>query len=153
MQVTAGIGAERLGGIGGADDEDDLHALQRLGDIAGDRLQRDEPLQHAVSLDAAAVADRRQMVVVGALRVKGDPVSLARPLIGDRQPPTARPQHRNVHKTHPILPPVSGIGGGSLLTNRARTYGWDCRWDSAPGPRAAVTPGPPHAQSWQVWLE
>jgi len=33
VQVTAGIGAERLGGIGGADDEDDLHPRQRLGNV------------------------------------------------------------------------------------------------------------------------
>ncbi len=82
--MTAGVGAERLGGVGGADDEDDLHALQSLGDVAGDRLQGDEPLEQALSLDAAAFADRRQMVVMNALCVQGDPVSLARPLVGDR---------------------------------------------------------------------
>jgi hypothetical protein len=73
VQVTAGVGAERLGGVGGADDEDDLHALQCLSDVGGNRLQG-EPLEHALSVDAAAFADRRQMVVVGALRVQRDPV-------------------------------------------------------------------------------
>ena len=74
VQVTAGVGAERLGGVGGADDEDDLHALECLGDVGGDRLlEGDEPLERALSLDAAAFADRRQMVVVGALCVQGDP--------------------------------------------------------------------------------
>ena len=90
--MTAGVGAERLGGVGGADDEDDLRALQCLDDVGGDRLQGDEPLQLALGLDAAAFADRRQMVVVGALCVQGDPVSSARPLVGDRQPATGRPQ-------------------------------------------------------------
>jgi hypothetical protein len=119
VQVTAGVCAERLGGVGGADDEDDLHALQRLGDVAGNRLQAGEPLEHALSLDAAAFADRRQMVVVGALRVQGDPVPLARPLIGDRQPATARPQHRDVHDVDSIRPRFSGTGDGNLLTNGA----------------------------------
>ena len=82
--MTAGVSAERLGGVGGADDEDDLHAIQRLGDVGGDRLQGDEPLEQALGLDAATFADRRQMVVVGVLRVQLDPVSLARPLVGDR---------------------------------------------------------------------
>jgi hypothetical protein len=104
VQVTAGVGAERLGGIRGADDEDDLCALQCLGDVGGDRLQGNESLEDALSLDAAAFADRRQMMVVGALRVQGDPVSLARPLVGDRQPSTARPEHRNVHEAHSIAP-------------------------------------------------
>ena len=74
VQVTAGAGAERLGGVGGADDEDDLHALQCLSDVGGNRLQGDEPLEHALSLDAATFADRRQMVVMGTLRVQRDPV-------------------------------------------------------------------------------
>jgi hypothetical protein len=78
VQVAAGIGAERLGGVAGTDDEDDLRARQCLGDVAGHRLQGDEPLERALGLDAAAVADRRQMVIVGALRVQRDPVPLAR---------------------------------------------------------------------------
>ena len=44
-QVTASVASEWLRGISGADDEDHVHTVQRLGDVGGDRLQGDEPLK------------------------------------------------------------------------------------------------------------
>ena len=83
-QVTASVTAERLCGIGGADDEDHVHTVQRLGDVGGDRRQGDEPLKLALGLDPAALADRHQMVLMGMLCVQRDLMPLTRPLVGDR---------------------------------------------------------------------
>ena len=85
-------------------------------------VSRGEPLQHALGLDAAAFADRRQMVVVGALCVQGDPVSSARPLVGDRQPATARPQHRDIHEADSIrrASPASSTATFSRTVRRTR---------------------------------
>ena len=73
-EVVAGVGAERLGGVGGADDEDDVRAVHRLRDIGGRGLEGHEPLEQTLRLDAPAFADGRQMVVVGALGVQRDVV-------------------------------------------------------------------------------
>jgi hypothetical protein len=143
--VIAGIAAERLGGVGGADDENNLHPVQCLGDVGGDRLQRSEPFKHTLSLDTAAFADRHQMVVMGGLCIQGDPVSLARPLVGDRQPSTARPQHRDVHETDSIRARVPGIVDGNLPMHAAPHSGLArgecrCRGPGSGGPSRATRP-------------
>jgi hypothetical protein len=106
--VTTGVKGERLCGIGGADDEDDLRTVERLGDVGGDRLQRDEPLELALRLDPATLADRHEMMLMGMLRVQRDLMPLTRPLIGERQPSTAGPEYRDPH-------PAGSLGAAGLI--------------------------------------
>jgi hypothetical protein len=142
-QVTASVAAERLRGIGGADDEDHVHTVQRLGDVGGDRRQRDEALKLALGLDPAALADRHQMVLMGMLCVQRDLMPLTRPLVGDREPTTAGPQHRDLHaadslRAHAcsvVNPTVSHSGCATVERHRPLRRGQGLQEVEAPSAR------------------
>jgi hypothetical protein len=139
-QVTASVTAERLRGIGGADHEDSVHTVERLGDVGRDRRQRGESLKLAFGLDPAALADRQQMVLMGMLCIQRDLMPLARPLVGDRQPSAAGPQHRDPHLDGSLRARVCSV------VNLTTSHSGSCRFSTkGDGSRRYATDRPRRA--------
>ena len=99
-QVGAGVGAQRLGGVGGSDHQDHLGSVQRLGRCRSWPARSGRSREHAGAGDPAALANGTDLLGVVGVGVERHLVPLTGPLEGGGQTTVACSEHCDPRGDH-----------------------------------------------------